>query len=286
MTTGHRGEAPVVTSLGHAGLRIQTEHLSLLCDPWLSPRGAFLGSWFQFPDNTHLAVPAVLDCDWVAVSHEHLDHLDLDLLARLPDRVRVVIPHYPSNALRRRLAAAGVTQRGRGARMGAAAAEPARRLAHRDPGTVPDVPRRRDPGRGERLRDHAHQRRPAERRTGATGDRGGRPSAGPDGRADVRGLLAPDQLRVPAGDQCADRCGQAALEVPRRGAAAAWGEAAHRDAVRGSAVLPRRTAATPQPADARAGRVPAPEPGVGVAARVPARAGVPLDAPRRHHQPG
>ena len=108
MTTGYRGEAPVVTSLGHAGLRIQTEHLSLLCDPWLSPRGAFLGSWFQFPDNTHLAVPAVLDCDWVAVSHEHLDHLDLDLLARLPDRVRVVIPHYPSNALRRRLAAAGV----------------------------------------------------------------------------------------------------------------------------------------------------------------------------------
>ena len=101
-------EAPLVTSLGHAGLRIETSHLRLLCDPWLSRGGAFLGSWFQFPDNTHLATPTILDCDWVAVSHEHLDHLDLDLLATLPDHVRVVIPRYPSSALRVRLTRAGI----------------------------------------------------------------------------------------------------------------------------------------------------------------------------------
>ena len=99
---------PLVTSLGHAGLRVDAPGLRLLCDPWLSPGGAFLGSWFPFPDNSHLRVPEVLDCDWVAVSHEHLDHLDLPLLAELPDRVRVVIPAYPSPVLRRRLEAAGV----------------------------------------------------------------------------------------------------------------------------------------------------------------------------------
>jgi L-ascorbate metabolism protein UlaG (beta-lactamase superfamily) len=50
----------------------------------------------------------VLDCDWVAVSHEHLDHLDLALLAGLPERDRVVIPRYPSPALVNRLNRAGV----------------------------------------------------------------------------------------------------------------------------------------------------------------------------------
>jgi UDP-MurNAc hydroxylase len=101
-------DAPIVTSLGHAGLRIETADLRLLCDPWLSPHGAFLGSWFQLPDNSHLRTPQILDCDWVAVSHEHLDHLDLPLLASLPEHVRVVVPRYPSPILRTRLQSAGV----------------------------------------------------------------------------------------------------------------------------------------------------------------------------------
>ena len=104
---GHR-LAPIVTSLGHAGLRVDTPDLKLLCDPWLTPRGAFIGSWFQFPDNSHLRTAQTLDCDWVAVSHEHLDHLDLELLAALPERVRVVVPRYPSPALVNRLSRAGV----------------------------------------------------------------------------------------------------------------------------------------------------------------------------------
>lgn len=101
-------DAPLVTALGHAGLRIETPDLRLLCDPWLSPGGAFLGSWFPLPDNSHLRTPQILDCDWVAISHEHLDHLDLPLLAALPEHVRVVVPRYPSPILRQRLDAAGV----------------------------------------------------------------------------------------------------------------------------------------------------------------------------------
>lgn len=101
-------DGPVVTSLGHAGLRIDAPGLKMLCDPWLSPGGTFLGSWFQFPDNSHLRRPEVLDCDWVAISHEHLDHLDLPLLLTLPERVRLVIPRYPAPEMRNRIRKAGI----------------------------------------------------------------------------------------------------------------------------------------------------------------------------------
>ncbi|KRB46313.1 hypothetical protein ASD90_11505 [Terrabacter sp. Root181] len=100
--------APVVTSLGHAGLRIDAPHLTMLCDPWMSPGGAFLGSWFPFPDNSHLRRADVLNADWVAISHEHLDHLDLDLLRELPERVRIVVPRYPAPEMVQRIRAAGI----------------------------------------------------------------------------------------------------------------------------------------------------------------------------------
>ena len=99
---------PLVTSLGHAGLRIDADGLSVLCDPWLSPGGAFLGSWWQFPDNSHLATEEILDADWVVVSHAHQDHFDSALLARLPEHTRVVIPRYPSSAFRDAVRRSGV----------------------------------------------------------------------------------------------------------------------------------------------------------------------------------
>lgn len=99
----------LISSTGHAGLRVQTRHLRLLCDPWVSPGGAFLGSWFPFPDNSHLrAVPGFLDAEWIAVSSATSDHLDAAFLSGLSDDARVVIPAYPSPVLRNRLSAAGV----------------------------------------------------------------------------------------------------------------------------------------------------------------------------------
>ncbi len=100
-------EGPLVTALGHAGLRIDAPGLTVLADPWVSPAGAFLGSWFPFPDNAHLATPELARADVVVVSHEHLDHLDLTFLAGLPAEVPVVVPRYPSTILQRRLAGIG-----------------------------------------------------------------------------------------------------------------------------------------------------------------------------------
>ena len=100
-------DAPIVTALGHAGLRIDGPGVRLLADPWLSLSGAFLGSWFPFPDNSHLHPVDLHSADVVVVSHEHLDHLDLPFLAGLPARVPVVVPRYPSSIMQRRLHAAG-----------------------------------------------------------------------------------------------------------------------------------------------------------------------------------
>lgn len=100
-------DAPIVTALGHAGLQIDGPGVRLLADPWVSSTGAFLGSWFPFPDNSHVDTPELDAADVVVVSHEHLDHLDLGFLARLPASVPVVVPRYPSTILQRRIAAAG-----------------------------------------------------------------------------------------------------------------------------------------------------------------------------------
>ncbi|NUR09912.1 MAG: MBL fold metallo-hydrolase [Nocardioidaceae bacterium] len=96
-----------VTALGHAGLLVEGPRVRVLADPWLSPGGAFLGSWFPFPDNAHLDPRLWDDLTAVVVSHEHLDHLDLPFLASLPEDLPVLVPRYPSTILERRLRAAG-----------------------------------------------------------------------------------------------------------------------------------------------------------------------------------
>jgi UDP-MurNAc hydroxylase len=100
-------DGPIVTALGHAGLSIAAPGVRVLADPWLSGGGAFLGSWFPFPDNSGIGGPAAWPADVVVISHEHLDHLDLALIASLPDWVPVVVPRYPSTILELRIAQAG-----------------------------------------------------------------------------------------------------------------------------------------------------------------------------------
>jgi UDP-MurNAc hydroxylase len=110
--SGRRGGpcilAPVkVTSLGHAGLKVETAGGSLLIDPWLSPQGAFQASWFQFPDNSHLVRRDLFEPAALIISHEHRDHIDPWSLARIPPHVPVFIPRYPSPVLRRKVEEVG-----------------------------------------------------------------------------------------------------------------------------------------------------------------------------------
>jgi UDP-MurNAc hydroxylase len=62
--------------LGHSGLAIEHDGIQLLCDPWMSPAGAYNASWFQYPEYPHRDLGRLLEPTAVYVSHEHLDHFD------------------------------------------------------------------------------------------------------------------------------------------------------------------------------------------------------------------
>jgi len=84
-----------LTWLGQAGFRVDVGGRQLLVDPWLSPH-----------ELRAIAIPpmslAAEGVEWLLVTHEHIDHLDLpflpQLLATSPD-VRVVLPEPVAPAL-------------------------------------------------------------------------------------------------------------------------------------------------------------------------------------------
>ncbi len=91
-----------VTSIGHAGFRIDTQVGSILCDPWVNP--AYFASWFPFPDNSQLDWDAIGDCDYLYVSHLHKDHFDpVNLREHVNKDAVVLLPDYPVLDLRREL---------------------------------------------------------------------------------------------------------------------------------------------------------------------------------------
>jgi UDP-MurNAc hydroxylase len=97
------------TSIGHAGILVETGHGSIVCDPWFMP--AFFGSWFVFPRNDHLPERvrhAIEHPDYLYISHLHADHLDVAFLTDHIDRsTTVLLPGYPTDELGRKLRSLG-----------------------------------------------------------------------------------------------------------------------------------------------------------------------------------
>lgn len=99
------------TSIGHAGILIETADTSIVCDPWFLP--AFQGSWCVFPRNDRLS-PDLMDriehAGHLYISHIHGDHLDETWLTDHIDRsVVVLLPDFPTPELENRLRALGFT---------------------------------------------------------------------------------------------------------------------------------------------------------------------------------
>jgi UDP-MurNAc hydroxylase len=95
-----------VTSIGHAGLQIETAHGSILCDPWFSP--AYFASWYPFPANDGLDMAALGRSDYLYVSHLHLDHYDPAWLGEWMDKdVTVLLPDYGVSDLKDALVGLG-----------------------------------------------------------------------------------------------------------------------------------------------------------------------------------
>jgi UDP-MurNAc hydroxylase len=99
-----------ITFLGHAGLDLRLGATRVVCDPWLSARGAYLGSWYPFPDNGHLAAKDLHDTPTLFISSPRPDHCDLETLGGFPKTVRVVIPAFPSRVLADQIAQLGFTE--------------------------------------------------------------------------------------------------------------------------------------------------------------------------------
>ena len=97
------------TSVGHAGILIDTLDGSILCDPWFLP--AFFGSWFVFPRNDQLSAELMERIEhptYLYISHLHADHLDEPWLRDHVDRrTQVLIPGYPTRELERTIRALG-----------------------------------------------------------------------------------------------------------------------------------------------------------------------------------
>jgi UDP-MurNAc hydroxylase len=100
------------TSLGHAGILIESGTSTILCDPWFVP--AFFGSWFVFPRNDQLPAEVLAKIEsptHLYISHIHGDHLDEAFLADHVSRdATVLLPDFPGRELERRLSALGFTK--------------------------------------------------------------------------------------------------------------------------------------------------------------------------------
>jgi UDP-MurNAc hydroxylase len=95
--------------LGHFGLDVRLGAARVVCDPWFSPRGAYLGAWHQFPANDHLAAGDLHGAPTLFVSSPRPDHCDLETLQAFPKTIRVVIPKLAAPVLSQRLEALGFT---------------------------------------------------------------------------------------------------------------------------------------------------------------------------------
>lgn len=93
-----------LTHIGHAGWCVESEGFKAVFDPWFDPRGTFMNSWHQFPDNSHLLTDDLLvDLDFLYISHAHNDHCDEWTLKKVDKSTKVVIPNFKDKMLKNKL---------------------------------------------------------------------------------------------------------------------------------------------------------------------------------------
>ena len=97
-----------ITSLGHAGLFIETRYGSVLCDPWFNP--AYFASWFPFPSNEDIDLEKIGRPDYLYVSHLHRDHFDAQFLREhVSKEAAVILPDFPLDLMEREYRDLGFT---------------------------------------------------------------------------------------------------------------------------------------------------------------------------------
>lgn len=98
-----------ITFYGHNCFVLKGKNVVVVSDPWLTKKGAFFGSWFQWPINHHLIDKLKSDLTnnnktILYISHEHQDHFDKETLNDIKDYIDVcVIPNYQDKFLNKEL---------------------------------------------------------------------------------------------------------------------------------------------------------------------------------------
>ena len=94
--------------VGHACLLIEAGGETLITDPWFTDP-VMANSWYHVPFFSR-EISQLPRLDYIYVSHEHADHLDIPALRRLTPDAAIVIPAYGDGKLEATLAAADLTQ--------------------------------------------------------------------------------------------------------------------------------------------------------------------------------
>ena len=98
-----------VKFFGHNCFFLQGKSQSILIDPWLTDKGAFFGSWYQWPLNHHCKSDLISALKkqknvFLYISHEHQDHFDEETLELiLPYINKCLVPNYYDKYLKNQL---------------------------------------------------------------------------------------------------------------------------------------------------------------------------------------
>jgi L-ascorbate metabolism protein UlaG (beta-lactamase superfamily) len=97
-----------VEYVGHACLLINSEDEFLITDPWFT-NPVMANSWYHVPaySRTIRDLPSL---DYIYVSHEHADHLDLPALRQLTSDATIIIPSFGDGKLEKTLSEADLPQ--------------------------------------------------------------------------------------------------------------------------------------------------------------------------------
>ena len=87
--------------ISHAGLLIENQSTSLMCDPWILG-SCYWRSWWNYPPVSEALVDA-LNPEFIYLTHMHWDHFHGDSLRKLGKDKKIIIPKGNNNRIKRDL---------------------------------------------------------------------------------------------------------------------------------------------------------------------------------------
>ncbi|MBO89839.1 MAG: hypothetical protein CMP14_09990 [Rickettsiales bacterium] len=94
--------------VGHACLLMDMDGERIITDPWFT-NPVMANSWYHVPKYAR-TIDQLPFLDYIYVSHEHADHLDIPALRRLTPEATIVVPAFGDGKLERTLAEADLPQ--------------------------------------------------------------------------------------------------------------------------------------------------------------------------------